>query len=291
MSVINQQLMAGESFANSVKAFVKPDLYYQLLLAEEHGELENTLAEVGRLLVAKQKQQQKLQRLLQYPLLLLFLLGILILGLSTYVFPELESWQSPGQPSLWGDLQTGLKLVAGVSLVMIALLVIYNLVRWQHFSADQRANWLCGLPIIGKCYRSYFGYYVTSTLAILLQCGMSLKEILVVVEQFSPQSLLFCLGGAAQAQASHGGEMKDLIERHQFLPNELGVLINKGTTVRELGTDLSILAKMQFNRLLSQLGELLTLVQPLIFIVIALVIVLLYLSILLPIYQSIQGVY
>lgn len=291
LAVVNQRLMAGESFANSIRPFVKTDLYYQLLLAEEHGELENTLGDVGRLLVAKQQQQQKLQHLLQYPLLLLFLLGILILGLGTYVFPELESWQSPGHVSILSRFQVSLRLGLGLGTLFVLLLLISTMIRWRHFSPDQRVDWLCGLPIIGKCYRSYYGYYVTSTVAILLQCGMSLKEILQVVDRFSPNSLLFCLGEAAQKQVSRGGELKDLIEQHYFLPKELEILINKGTTVRELGIDLNVLAKMRFDRLLRQLEELLALVQPIIFIVIAIIIVVLYLSILLPIYQSIQGAY
>lgn len=291
LTVVNQRLMAGESFADSVRPFVRTDLYYQLLLAEEHGELENTLGDVGRLLVAKQQQQQKLQRLLQYPLLLLFLLGILILGLGTYVFPELESWQSPGHASILSELRVSLRLGLGLGGLLVLLLVISTIIRWRRFSPDQRVDWLCSLPVIGKCYRSYYGYYVTSTVAILLQCGMSLKEILRVVDCFSPNSLLFCLGEAARRRVSRGGELKDLIEQHHFLPKELAILINKGTTVRELGGDLSVLAKMCFDRLLRQLEELLTLVQPIIFIVIAIVIIVLYLSILLPIYQSIQGVY
>lgn len=291
LTVVNQRLMAGESFADSVRPFVKTDLYYQLRLAEEHGELENTLGDVGRLLVAKQQQQQKLQRLLQYPLLLLFLLGMLIVGLGTYVFPELESWQVPGHTSLLSGLRVGLRIGGGLGTLLVFLLVIVTIIRWRRFSPDQRVSWLCGLPVIGKCYRSYYGYYVTSTVAILLQCGMSLKEILRVVNHFSPNSLLFCLGEAAQKQVSRGGDLNDLIEQQRFLPKELGILINKGTTVRELGTDLSMLAKMCFDRLLRQLEELLTFVQPIIFIVIAVVIVVLYLSILLPIYQSIQGVY
>ena len=61
--------------------------------------------------------------------------------------------------------------------------------------------------------------------------------------------------------------------------------------IDQLGTDLMALGKIQFQRLLAQLEELLSFVQPVIFIVIAVVIVVLYLSILLPIYQSIQGVY
>lgn len=290
IAAVNARLRAGETFADSVRAFVKPDLYYQLMLAEEHGELITTLNEIGQLLVTKHQQRQKLQRLLQYPLLLLFLLGVLIVGLSVYVFPELASWQAGGSEA-GGQLRPILIGVAAFLIIFVALAGAGMVVHWYRLGPDQRVDWLCRLPIVGKCYRLYYGYYIASTLAILLRCGMSLKEILGVIEQFSPRSLLFCLGKEAQRQVQDGGELDDLIRKHHFLPGELAVMVHKGMTVEELGADFNMLAKMQFKRLLVQLGELFTLVQPVIFIIIALVIVGLYLSILLPIYQSIQRVY
>lgn len=288
---VNQHLKAGESFANSVREFVKPDLYYQLVLAEKHGELVETLNEIGTILVTKQKQRQKLQQLLQYPLLLLFLLGLLVMGLSTYVFPELASWQTEQGRSTLTSLKQFWPIFVGVLMLGVALLVLVTVIRWRKFSADQRAQWLCGLPLVGKFYQLYYGYYVASTLAVLLQCGMSLKEILTVIDNFSPRSLLYCLGQEVRQQVKQGGELRQLVLNHQYLPNEVAVLISKGATVKELGDDLAMLSKMQFKRLINQLEGMLALVQPVIFIVIALVIVGLYLSILLPIYQSVQGVY
>lgn len=291
LAEINTRLQAGETLADSLQPFVKPDLYYQLLLAEEHGELVATLTAIGQLLVTKQQQRQKLSRLLQYPLLLLFLLGILTVGLSVYVFPELNSWQ--GEHSQLLSMRA--RLLIRNLLVLISGLLLLGfgavIIHWRHSSVNRRIDWLCQLPVIGKSYRLYYGYYITSSLAILLHCGMSLKEILIVVDQFSPNSLLFCLGKEAQQQVQSGDDLTRLIHKHHFLPQELTILISKGQTVEELGADLSMLAKMQFNRLLTQLGELLTLLQPAIFILIAIVIVALYLSILLPIYHSIQGVY
>ena len=63
--MVNQRLMEGKSFADSMQPFVGADLYYQLLLAEKHGELSHILTEIGTLLLTKQRQRQKLHRLLQ----------------------------------------------------------------------------------------------------------------------------------------------------------------------------------------------------------------------------------
>lgn len=290
LRAIDHRLMQGKSFAASVQPFIGADLYYQLLLAEKHGELSHILNEVGTLLVTRQRQRQKLHQLLQYPLLLLFLLGVLMVGLSVYVFPELDSWQNGAARVNWGRLE----VVSGFSLGFGCLAItgwgIRTGWRWRHFDASQRVSWLCSLPVIGRCYRLYYGYYISTTLATLLQGGMSLKEILEIVKQFSPRSLLHCFGQMLQDQLSSGGDVKALINSCQYLPNELLILADKGTTVEQFGDDLMALGKVYFQRLLVRLEELLSFVQPVIFIAIAVVIVVLYLSILLPIYQSIQGV-
>lgn len=288
---INRRLLAGKQFADSVRPFVKPDLYYQLLLAEKHGHLVTTLQEIGSLLVTKQRQKQKLRQLLQYPLLLLSLLGLLVAGLSTYVFPELRSWQQTPYPAVVGQWRP-IMLCLGIGLaILLVLTSTRSALRWRKMNAIQRANWLSGLPLFGRCYRLYYGYYVTSTIAILLRGGLSLKEILLIVERFSTGSLLHSLGQTAKYEVSTGGSLENVIAGCRFLPGELMVLISKGATVKELGADLNMLARLQFRQLLAQLEALLTMVQPVIFIVIAMVIVALYLSILLPIYHSIQGVY
>lgn len=292
LSAINDNLATGMTFAESVKDYINTDLYYQLMLAEKHGELIDTLDEIGTLLVTKQKQRRKLQQLLQYPLILLFLLGLLVVGLSAYVFPELSTWQNGDQgPSLFTLIKQWFPLVASGIAMSLTSSGIVLAIRWKKSDAQSRVQWLCGLPILGKCYQLYYGYYVTSTIATMLQSGMSLKEILAVVEFFSEKSLLNSLGQSLQQKVSRGGDIQDVIKSKSYLPDELSILVNKGSTMAELGDDMAVMAKLQFKRLIEQLEGLLSLVQPIIFVVIALVIVFLYLSILLPIYHSVQGAY
>jgi competence protein ComGB len=67
--------------------------------------------------------------------------------------------------------------------------------------------------------------------------------------------------------------------------------MNKGETVEELGKQLTIFSSLIFSRLIKKIEQLLVLVQPILFGIIAVVIVMMYLSIMLPIYQSMKGIY
>lgn len=57
---IDKRMQKGASFAQSLQQEVKDDLFYQLLLAEKHGNLTKTLSEVGKILTAREQQRKKL---------------------------------------------------------------------------------------------------------------------------------------------------------------------------------------------------------------------------------------
>ena len=87
VTCIDQRMKNGTNFAQSLRKEVKADLYYQLLLAEKHGNLTQTLTEVGKLMTAQEKQRKKLLGLLQYPLILLIMLAVVISCLVLFIFP------------------------------------------------------------------------------------------------------------------------------------------------------------------------------------------------------------
>ncbi|UNL37478.1 type II secretion system protein, partial [Limosilactobacillus reuteri] len=55
---IDKRMQKGASFAQSLQQEVKDDLFYQLLLAEKHGNLTKTLSEVGKILTARERQRK-----------------------------------------------------------------------------------------------------------------------------------------------------------------------------------------------------------------------------------------
>ena len=291
LSKVRTNLLAGNTFANSVRPFIKVDLYYQLLLAEKHGDLVEVLAETGQLLVTRQRQVQKLKQLLQYPLILLCLLGVMMVGLATFVFPQLAAWQASNGCQSVHQFLPYLKWALVVLSLIFSAGGICKLITWRHLTKLQQVQHLCRLPLVGECYRLYYAYYITSALAVLLRAGMSLKEMMTTIEKFSDRTMLYQLGAEVQNNLAAGGQLENFIKRTIFLPDELMIFISKGATSKELGKDLTAFSRIQFKHLLARLEQLFSLVQPVIFIVIAAVIVGLYLSILLPIYQSLQGVY
>lgn len=284
---INLAMEEGRTFADCLKPYVKPTLYYQLLLAEQHGSLEECLQEIGKLMVHQEKQWQKLRTLLQYPLILAGLLIGLMVALKLFVFPELSRWGTGAPKSELNAYLLGIiAYLCGGILVGCFLAGL----RWSKLDHLQKINVLCSLPIVGKCYRLFYGYYVVTNLAMMIRHGLTIREICTIVSKTPKQGFLAILGELTQTEINQGHGLTPIFQQVRFLPGELQMIVAKGSTLTDLGEDLTALANILFTRLTRRIERLLMLVQPLIFGIIALIIVGLYLRLLLPIYRSMEGV-
>lgn len=288
-SKIDQQLRTGCLLADALKPYLRIELYYQLLLAEQHGSLSITLKEIGQYLQVQKQQHRQLKTLLEYPLILLVMLGTILAALLIFVFPELQSWQQQNQLPIGEQWPIGETLIitGGVFFSYGGLAAIH----WRHMSTLKKVRHQCRWPLFGKIFREYYGYYLTSNLAILLQHGFSLHEICQLTNKFDDDSLLHQVGQAAFELSSQGRQLTDLILKAPFLPDELAIFINRGLTNEQLGQELTLFSKLKFKKFRQSTMHILVLVQPALFILIAAGIFLMYLSILLPIYHSLQEAY
>lgn len=74
--VINSIKM-GNGFADSIVSYISQELSNQIKIAESHGQLQITLAELAEFSSKKLEQNKKLKSLLVYPLILGVLLATL----------------------------------------------------------------------------------------------------------------------------------------------------------------------------------------------------------------------
>lgn len=90
------------------------------MLAEQHGSLSITLKEIGQYLQVQKQQHRQLKTLLEYPLILLVMLGTILAALLIFVFPELQSWQQQNQLPIGEQWPIGETLIitGGVFLAM-----------------------------------------------------------------------------------------------------------------------------------------------------------------------------
>lgn len=289
LTEVEHALAGGASFAQAVQKIVNADLHVQLLLAEQHGQLGVTLNELGSFLQAQQRQRRKLFALLQYPVLLLLLLGTMAVALGIFVYPELRTWQGGSQSSIWHFFPWQSVIAFFVAFLLVLGLAHHR--NWRKKDVEGRVRERCRWPIVGKMYRQYYGYYLISTAAMLLSHGLSLKECCEVAASFDSDSLLSWWGCRLSKNSHRDSDLIEAVEGCPYLPAELSIFLQQGLSQERLANELTVFGQLLFKRLLATIERLLVFVQPVMFLLVAVMIVGMYLSILLPIYHSLQGVY
>ena len=280
LSPVISQLQDGTDLATALQPYIGVDLYYQLLIAEQHGALTSTLEQAGHLMRTKAAQQQQIRRLLQYPLILLALLIGTLVMVKTAILPNFNSTATaPAQAISW-------ELLLGSTATVMLLGAIIVIGHLKRLPARRRFLWLARLPIVGPLIRTYCGYYLTLNAGMLLAGGLELRGICEVSRHFKTQSLLQQQGEFVETCLLAGESLATIIKRDRLLPDELELLVGKESPTEQLSQEMIYFAMMQYRRLVRDLNRLISWIQPLMFMVIAVVIVGTYLNILLPMYNS-----
>ena len=81
------------------------------------------------------------------------------------------------------------------------------------------------------------------------------------------------------------------LNRHSLIAPELVSLLDSGETVTEMSRLMTAYSQLMFTNLIRDSDKLIALMQPTIFVVIGMIVTSAYLQILMPIYQSIRGIY
>lgn len=281
--MIDKQLAAGQTFAQALRPLVKMDVYYQLLLAEQHGVLVDTLHKISDFHRLCARQKRKMRGLLEYPLILFAMLVMIASAMRGWLLPELQTMQTGSLPYWWTMITYSFfALISAVVLYLLKQILFFH-----HWSRLHQVEYLCQLPIFGRGFCDYYAYYICSNFSLLVGEGISEKKICYYLQTYDTQSLLYQLAVAYEANQYN---LNDLVQRNHCLPKELCLLFNCGLSHEELAKRLKALGQVKFKHLIQLSEHWLTVLQPMLLGLIALIVLGLYLSILLPIYHSMQGV-
>ena len=281
---IRRKLSSGSSFSNSVQCLVNNNLYYQIKIAEYHGNLIESLDKINQFLIIKKHQKEKLISLLIYPFFLLVLLLGIITTVHLFITPQLhEPAQNHGFHGIKWEL-------VGLGIIM-ASMIILSLIRYRQMNKVDRVNLMFKIPVIKRLYHYYYAYYLSSNLALMMRCGMDFRQIIDFMCKMKRNLVLESLGKEIKRLINYGGDRHELKSKFSFIPLKMLILMDSGDSSQVLAQKLESYSRLCFNKLVKLSYRLIGLVQPVMFLIIGLVIAVTYLNMLLPMYDSIKGVY
>lgn len=124
----------------------------------------------------------------------------------------------------------------------------------------------------------------------MLKSGMPLKEILISMSKQDKQPIISYYSTLMTNELSNGLTITHLLLELDFLDSRIASIFRKNSDIRALEKDLSVYADLLTEELQRKTVKVLTLIQPIIFIVLACFVVFIYMTLMLPMYQLIKTI-
>lgn len=289
---VRSKVMEGHSFAQALKQSGSfPPLYIATIAAgERSGHLELILEQLADYTENRFTMQKKIQGALIYPILLMLMSFAIVMGLMTFVVPDIvKVFENSEQalPLLTRVMMGASAFIVAAWPIMLAatVLAIFLLRRFVRTEAGRYAldRWILRLPLMGKLSRGINASRFASTLSILSQSGVPLVDALHIGAAVSNNWLIRDAIVVAAEKVTEGGNLSTQLERSGYFPPMMVQMIRSGEASGELESMLSRAASMQDREVNTLISTLLALLEPLMLVFMAGIVLVIVMAVMLPI--------
>lgn len=286
---INQELEKGNSFEQSIKGLgYSLSVISQLFYGQRQGRFIQSLLEVSQQLEEKYSYQQKLIKILVYPLLLSLFLLAMLFGMRTFILPHITSFisQEVYESQIFVRILvaffTFLPQILG--LVLAFILIVYGLVDFYLLKKEplERFRILVHIPLLRKWVRSYCSYKIARELGHFFSGGYSLQQTLQVLVDYPIDPFLTNIAQVLHVSLKNGQALADILAEINIFTIELPIIIYQGELTSQTAQKCKLYSQKVYSDLMEDIQKTLALVQPLLFIMIAILVMAMYLIMMLP---------
>jgi len=298
---VRSEVLAGHPLARALQKYprVFPDLYVTLVAAgEQSGRLGEVMERLADYTESHQALRQKVGLAFIYPAIVTLVAGAVVLGLLTYVVPQVVSvFQNTNQTLPWlTRALIGLSdfLRASGWLWLIGMVAAI----WAGLRALSRPGprlrfhrWLLRLPLVGTMVRGINSAQLASTLGILVGSGVPLLEALQAGAGVVTNLPMRQAVEEATRRVREGGSLSRALATGKLFPPMLVHMIASGEASGRLVHMLERAAEQQRREMENRVLGLTSLLEPLLIVLMGAVVLVIVLAILLPIFEMNQLVH
>ncbi|HFD81158.1 MAG TPA: type II secretion system protein GspF [Gammaproteobacteria bacterium] len=292
---VRSRVMEGHTLATGLGDFphVFPELYRTTVSAgEQSGHLDVVLERLADYTESRQQMQQKIQLALFYPALLTLVAVAVVIGLMTYVVPQVvQVFENIGQelPWLTRTLIAVSDFMRSYGLLMLLLLAAAGgTIAWVlHKEGPKRSfhRLLLRLPLIGRLERGINAGRFARTFSIVTASGVPILEGLrIASEVLSNVPMREAVEEAARL-VREGASIHGALEKSGYFPPMTVHLIASGEATGRLEEMLERAAVNQEREIETLISAVMGLFEPLLILVMGAVVLIIVLAILLPIFN------
>lgn len=264
--------------------------------AEEHGGLAKAVMEGSEMMLKRESDYQRLRKLGSYPLFLVILTGIMFYFVENLLLPKFTSLfiDLNLTPNIFMKIiemtAVMVPVVFYITLAIFILTLILYIFVYKKWSRIEQKSMLVKIPVAGKLIRLLNTHLFSIQLSYLFAGGLSILSALKVFEKNTHEPFYMELGNDLILQFSMGHDFEKAISDYPFFEKELSTIIKHGQENGKLDQELFFYSRHCLKQLEEKTEKGMKIIQPLIYTFIGLMVVSLYLAILLPMFQMIQGI-
>ncbi|EPF70288.1 type II secretion system inner membrane protein GspF [Acinetobacter rudis] len=292
ISSVRSKVLEGHTLAQGLQQSGRfPELYIATIAAgERSGHLDLILDQLSDYTENRFAMQKKIQGAMIYPLILMLMSFAIIMGLMTFVVPDIvKTFDQSKQALPWITVammkssdfirQAWPFLIVGI-LFVFTLFMRFLKTTAGHYTFDR---FLLKLPLFGKLSRGINSARFASTLSILTQSGVPLVDALKIGAAVSNNWVVRDAINAAAEKVIEGGNLATQLERSGYFPPMMVQMIKSGEASGELDRMLSRASEMQDREVTTFISTLLALLEPLMLVIMAGIVLVIVIAVMLPI--------
>ncbi len=271
------------------------DVCQFIFYAGESGKLGEGFVDGGDMLLKQAQYKEALQKVLRYPLFLLWIFALLFSFLSRYLFPNfIQLYQGlslklPAITLLLLHLSSHFIRYVLLLVVLLLLLAFLCYLFFYKLNPLLRYRLLLRIPLLKTSIQVYLTQYLAFHLGSLVRSGITVNQALSILKG-RPKPVFFRLEAETlYSQLKEGKSLVHLFNNSPFYLKEFSQVVYQAEMNGMLGPALFDYASRLLLRMESQVETALNSVQPFILIVVGGLTLVLFLSIMLPVFNIING--
>lgn len=264
--------------------------------AEQHGFLSSAFQEGSELMIKRHNDLMRLKRLFFYPAFLV--------GLTIIIFVYMEQVLLPKYFSIFQTLNLSptlsMKFISSVGhllpfifygcFIFCISIIGYYYWKFKKYYPPKRLSILSSIPIVGPFIRLLSTHYFSLQLSYLLKGGLSILEACKIFESHGEDRLEHHLGKEIAMKLIAGETLENILKEYSFFEKELSFIVKHGQENGKLSEELKFFSQHCLDELEKRMDRLMKRIQPILYGFIGFIIVIMYLAILLPMFQLLEGV-
>lgn len=272
-----------------------PDITSYLFFVRSSGNLESNIKKCILIYEQRLSYLKKFKQNLRYPLVLFVFFFILLIFLKYTILPSFQDiFEMSDESSSTISISIMLINVFSIGLLYLALSVGSFVFIWSRVSKkitiETKIKFFNALPFYRHYVKLQTSFLFATHLGTLLQTGLSIKEVLKVLASQNKQPILSFYSKQMTRELAKGVYVTDVLYDMTFIDPQLSAIFQKNVDTDALKRDLQAYADYLTEELHDKILKMITLIQPLFFIILASFIVFIYVTLMWPMFQLIKTI-